>query len=69
LPFRILYPSSNPRPIIRNEAARPGPITKPIIVEIAYNTYFINEFGMNAMYLVVGEKRALVIDAGTGFAI
>jgi len=46
---------------------RPGPITKPVIMEIAPKTYFINEFGMNAMYLVVGEKRALVIDAGTGF--
>jgi hypothetical protein len=45
----------------------PGPITKPVIIEIAPGTYFINEFGMNAMYLVVGEKRALVIDAGTGF--
>lgn len=49
------------------ELAKPGPITKPVIVEIASNTYFINEFGMNAMYLVVGQKRALVIDAGTGF--
>ena len=46
---------------------RPGPITKPVIIEIAPKTYFINEFGMNAMYLVVGEKRALAIDAGTGF--
>lgn len=46
---------------------RPGPITRPIIVEIAYNTYFINEFGMNAMYLLIGQKSALVIDAGTGF--
>ena len=48
-------------------AESPGPITKPMIVEIAPNTYFINEFGMNAMYLVVGEKRALAIDSGTGF--
>lgn len=47
--------------------AKAGPITKPIIVEIAPNTYFINEFGMNAMYLVVGKKRALAIDTGTGF--
>jgi glyoxylase-like metal-dependent hydrolase (beta-lactamase superfamily II) len=44
-----------------------GPITKPIIVEIAPGTYFINEFGMNSMYLVVGDNRALAIDAGTGF--
>lgn len=44
-----------------------GSITNPIVTEIAYNTYFINEFGMNSMYLVVGTERALVIDAGTGF--
>lgn len=49
------------------DLAKPGPITKPVIIEIALNTYFINEFGMNSMYLVVGQKRALAIDAGTGF--
>jgi glyoxylase-like metal-dependent hydrolase (beta-lactamase superfamily II) len=49
------------------ETVKPGPITKPIIVEIAPNTYFINEFGMNAMYLIVGQQRALALDAGTGF--
>lgn len=50
-----------------NDSIILGPITRPIIVEIAPNTYFINEFGMNAMYLLVGNKRALVIDTGTGF--
>jgi hydroxyacylglutathione hydrolase len=49
------------------EVMTPGPITKPVIIEIAPNTYFINEFGMNAMYLIVGQQRALAIDAGTGF--
>lgn len=44
-----------------------GPITKPIVIEIAANTYFINEFGMNSMYLIVGKDRALAIDSGTGF--
>lgn len=44
-----------------------GPITRPIIIEIGPKTYFINEFGMNAMYLVVGNQRALAIDAGSGF--
>ena len=38
-----------------------------MIVEIAKDTYFINEFGMDAQYVVVGEKRALVIDTGAGF--
>jgi hydroxyacylglutathione hydrolase len=56
-------------PVVTSETdiVRPGPITKPIIIEIGPKTYFINEFGMNAMYLVVGEKRALAIDAGSGF--
>ncbi|WP_321347805.1 MBL fold metallo-hydrolase [uncultured Draconibacterium sp.] len=51
----------------QNTQDRPGPITRPMIVEIAKNTYFINEFGMNAMYVLVGDKSALVIDTGTGF--
>ncbi len=51
----------------KDVTVREGAITKPMIVEISKNTYFINEFGMNAMYLLVGEKSALVIDAGTGF--
>lgn len=44
-----------------------GPVTRPMILEIAKNTYFINEFGMNSIYFVVGEKRALAIDTGSGF--
>ena len=70
LVFAVPYSAAQQQPrsgLSGNEAARPGPITKPIIIEIAPETYFINEFGMNAMYLVVGETRALVIDAGTGF--
>ena len=51
----------------QNDQEKPGPITRPMIVEIAKNTYFINEFGMNSMYVLVGEESALVIDAGTGF--
>jgi glyoxylase-like metal-dependent hydrolase (beta-lactamase superfamily II) len=56
-------------PVVTTAAARTtaGPITRPMVVEIAKDTYFINEFGMDAQYLVAGEKRALVIDTGTGF--
>jgi len=46
---------------------RPGPITRPMVVEIAKNTYFINEFGMDALYVLIGQESALLIDAGTGF--
>lgn len=42
------------------------PIKTPIITEIAYNTWCINEFGMDAMFLLAGAERALLIDCGTG---
>ena len=38
----------------------------PLVTEIAPDTYAINEFGMNAMFLCVGKERALLIDTGTG---
>jgi hydroxyacylglutathione hydrolase len=44
-----------------------GPITHPQIIAISFNTYFINEFGMDSQYVLVGPKRALVIDTGSGF--
>ncbi len=42
-------------------------ITRPIINEIAERTWFINEFGHNAIYVLEGSERSLVIDCGTGF--
>lgn len=39
---------------------------KPVISEIAYKTYAINEFGMATCFLLEGKKRALLIDAGCG---
>lgn len=38
----------------------------PIIYEIADHTYQVNEFGMANFYVLVGEKRGLVIDCGCG---
>ena len=41
-------------------------IKMPFVSEIAPDTFVINEFGLAAMYLVVGEKRALLVDTGCG---
>ena len=41
-------------------------IREPFICEIAPNTYAINEFGIAAEFLVIGEERALLIDTGCG---
>lgn len=43
------------------------PIRTPIVSEIGPKTYVINEFGLDAMFLVVGTERAMVIDTGTGY--
>lgn len=39
---------------------------KPLICEIAADTYAINEFGLSAMYLLVGEEKAMLIDTACG---
>lgn len=41
-------------------------IQQPIVTEIAYQTYCINEFGMDTMFLLLGSDSALLIDTGTG---
>lgn len=41
-------------------------IKSPFICEIAPDTYAINEFGLATMYLLIGEKEALLIDTGCG---
>ena len=33
-------------------------IKEPMVMEIAKNTYAINEFGLSACYFLVGEERA-----------
>ncbi len=41
-------------------------IKKPIVLEIAYRTYAINEFGAATCFVLKGTERGLLIDAGTG---
>ncbi len=38
----------------------------PLICEIAKDTYCINEYGLDAVFLCIGSERALLIDTGTG---
>lgn len=41
-------------------------INYPVISEIAYKTWCINEAGMDAMFLFEGDDKALLIDTGSG---
>ena len=41
-------------------------ISHPIVAEIARGVYCINEFGMDALFLITGAERALLVDTGTG---
>lgn len=41
-------------------------ISKPLVLEIAHRTYAINEFGMAAAFMLIGEERGLLIDTGCG---
>ena len=41
-------------------------IKKPIISEIALDTYLINEFGLSSVYFLIGKERGLLIDTGSG---
>ena len=43
-------------------------IKEPMVMEIAKNTYAINEFGLSACYFLVGEERALLIDTACGLS-
>ena len=42
------------------------PIESPIITEIAWRTYHISEYGMDSLFWIEGEDRAMLIDTGTG---
>lgn len=40
--------------------------SKPVISEIAYHTFAINEFGMATCFLLLGDQKGLLIDTGCG---
>ena len=39
---------------------------RPVVSEIAYKTYALNEFGMATCFMLVGRTRGLLIDTGCG---
>lgn len=41
-------------------------LNHPIVTEIGYHTYLIDEYGMASFYVLWGSERGLVIDAGCG---
>lgn len=41
-------------------------IKEPMIFQIAQRTWCINEYGMDSMFLLEGDERALLIDTGIG---
>lgn len=65
---QTLLPPPPPLPPGAIEPDTTGPLNKPMIASIGPDTYFINEFGANSMFVLVGSKRALVIDSGSGFS-
>lgn len=44
-----------------------GKRTDRVVTEIADGIYDINDYNITDLYLIVGEKKALLIDVGTGF--
>jgi glyoxylase-like metal-dependent hydrolase (beta-lactamase superfamily II) len=41
-------------------------VKEAMVCEIAKDTYAINEYGMSAMFLLIGSERAMLIDTGCG---
>ena len=48
------------------EAAAAQGINSPILTELAYRTYQISEFGMDSLFWIEGDDKAILLDTGTG---
>ena len=42
-------------------------LNKPLITEIAPDTWMVNEYGLANMYVLKGKERGLVVDIGLGY--
>ena len=47
-------------------AAVPQGISAPILTELAYRPYQISEYGMDSLFWIEGNDRAILLDTGTG---
>lgn len=50
------------------DAAAPAvePIAEPVLTELAYRTYQISEYGMDSLFWIEGDNKAVLLDTGTG---
>ena len=48
------------------EAAAAQGISSPILTELAYRTYQISEYGMDSLFWIEGDDKAILLDTGTG---
>ena len=49
---------------VENAAAQG--ISSPILTELAYRTYQISEYGMDSLFWIEGDDKAILLDTGTG---
>lgn len=47
-------------------AEAPQGISAPILTELAYRTYQISEYGMDSLFWIEGDDKAILLDTGTG---
>ncbi len=48
------------------ETAAAQGISSPILTELAYRTYQISEYGMDSLFWIEGDDKAILLDTGTG---
>ena len=48
------------------ETAEAQGISSPILTELAYRTYQISEYGMDSLFWIEGDDKAILLDTGTG---
>ena len=57
-------PAETEEALVENAAAQG--ISSPILTELAYRTYQISEYGMDSLFWIEGDDKAILLDTGTG---